>query len=225
MILVEQTFDGIESETITEDADGQKQLYIVGVFAQADVQNRNKRIYPDSVLQPEIDRYIEEKVNTRMALGELDHPDEGRSTIKAERATHIITELYKEGSNYIGKARVLPTPMGNLVRSLLEGGVKIGVSTRGSGKVAKNRGGIDEVLKGYKMHCIDTVLNPSAPDAFVEHLVESEVFEELLNSDTRILLEFESFLAERKAIKESSKEKRFDLAVKAFDTMIKSFRV
>lgn len=225
MLLVEQTFEGIESEAITEEENGQKQLYIVGVFAQADVQNRNKRIYPDAILQPEIERYIEEKVKTRMALGELDHPEEGRPTIKAERATHLITELHKEGSNYIGKAKILSTPMGNLVRSLLEGGVKVGVSTRGSGKVALNRSGINEVQKGYKMHCIDSVLNPSAPDAFVEHLVESEVFEEILNSDTGILLEFENFLAQRKAIKESSKEKRFDLAVKALDDMLKSFRV
>lgn len=225
MLLVEQTFEGIDSEIITEGVGDQKQLYITGVFAQADVVNRNKRIYPDSVLQPEVERYISEKVKTNMALGELDHPEEGRPTIKAERATHLITELSKEGSNYIGKARILPTPMGNLVKSLLEGGVKIGVSTRGSGKVKLNRDSINEVQKGYKMHCIDTVLNPSAPDAFVEHLVESDVFEEILNLDKGILLEFENFLAQRKAIKESSREQRFDLAVKALDDVLKSFRV
>jgi hypothetical protein len=217
MILREQIYDS-QIETINEGLE--KSVYITGPFLQADVVNRNRRTYPNRIVEPAVNKYINEYVNTSRALGELEHPNS--STINIERATHLITELHRDGNNYIGKAKILGTPMGNIVKSLLEGGVKIGVSSRGTGETKKRPDGITEV-KSYNLHTVDVVYSPSAPDAFVETLLESQVFEQILQEGS-MLKEFDEFLGYRKLIKESNRNKRFNMSIDMFDKLIKSFK-
>lgn len=216
MLLREQLFEA-SHELVTEGVD--QSMYITGPFLQADVVNRNKRIYPNAVVRPAVDKYLNEYVMTNRALGELEHPNS--SSINIERATHLITEMHQDGSNWIGKAKILGTPMGNIVRSLLEGGVKIGVSSRGSGETKKRQDNITEV-KSYNLHTVDIVYQPSAPDAFVGMLMESEVFEQIL-TDKNMLREFDEFLGYRKQIKAAQKAQRMGLSIEAFEKLIKSF--
>ena len=213
MLLTEQLFD-TAVETITEGSE--KNLYVNGIFLQADVPNRNRRIYPSSVMDPAVDKFITEYVNTRRAVGEAEHP--ASSTIGIDRVSHLITEVTKDGSNYIGKAKILNTPMGNLIRGLLEGGVQMGVSSRGTGATKRRTDGITEVTS-FNLYTVDMVYAPSAPDAFVSTLVESELIEKVF-ANNKFLLEFEEFLAFKKQIKESKKTERAKLAFSEFDKLI-----
>lgn len=213
MLLTEQLFD-TAVETITEGSE--KNLYVNGIFLQADVPNRNRRIYPSTIMDPAVDKFITEYVNTRRAVGEAEHP--ASSTIGIDRVSHLITEVSKEGSNYIGKAKILNTPMGNLIRGLLEGGVQMGVSSRGTGKTKRRLDGITEVTS-FNLYTVDMVYAPSAPDAFVSTLVESELIEKVF-ANNKFLVEFEEFLAFKKQIKESKKTDRAKLAFSEFDKLI-----
>lgn len=158
-------------EYLTEDTNGSKSHFITGIFAQADTKNRNGRVYPIKVLDREVNRYVAEMVKTKRALGELCHPQS--PSVNPERASHIITELTRDGSNFIGKAKILDTPVGRVVKTLLDEGVSIGVSTRGLGSL-KERSGYNEVQDDFKMTAIDIVSDPSAPDAFVQGIMESK---------------------------------------------------
>lgn len=158
-------------ELLTEQTKNGKQLYIEGIFAQADVVNGNGRIYPSKVMMPEVERYIKECVKTGQAVGEIEHPDRPQPDLK--EASHLITELRIEGSNVIGKARLLPTKQGVHAAKLMEGGVRLGVSTRALGSVETNDDGIDEVQDDFRLFTVDIVGTPSAPDAFVNGLMES----------------------------------------------------
>lgn len=171
MLLVESNY---ETEVLTEGEGSGKNWYINGIFMQADVVNRNRRIYPDAVVSPQVQWYINEYVNTSRALGELDHPETPK--IDLYKASHLIEKVVKEGSNYIGKAKILNTPMGNIVKGLLEGGVKLGVSSRGMGSVQPDSNGVSVVQPDFKLATVDIVYQPSAPDAFVEGLMEGEKF-------------------------------------------------
>ena len=171
MLLVESNY---QTEVLTEGEGNSKNWYINGIFMQADVVNRNRRMYPDAIVNPQVDWYIKEYVSTSRALGELDHPDTPK--IDLNRASHLITEVKKDGSNYIGKAKVLDTPTGNLVKGLLSGGVKLGVSSRGMGSVQPDRNGVSVVQPDFKLATVDIVYQPSAPEAFVEGLMESDKF-------------------------------------------------
>lgn len=171
-LLTEETFD--EVSIITESTeDGKKFRYISGIFAQGGVVNKNKRIYPEQVLDESMNNYITEYVSKSRAVGELIHP--ASSTVDLDRISHLTTELRKDGRNYIGKARLLNTPTGKIAQALLEGGVKLGVSTRADGTVKMNGQGINEVASGLSMKAIDIVFNPSAPDALVDSIMESEM--------------------------------------------------
>ena len=216
MLLTEQLYD-TSVETITEGAE--KNLYITGPFLQADVPNRNRRIYPSSVMDPAVEKFISEYVNTRRAVGEMEHPS--TSTIGIDRVSHLITEVTKDGSNYYGKAKVLGTPMGQLLRSLVEGGVQMGVSSRGTGATKKRSDGLTEVTS-FNLYTVDAVYAPSAPDAFVTTLVESELVEQVF-ANNKFLLEFEEFLKFRKQLKESKKDARAKLAFAEFNKLVKSF--
>ena len=156
---------------LTEGTGESKSHYITGIFAQADTKNRNGRVYPVKVLDREVNRYVTEMVKTKRALGELNHPNS--PTVNPERACHIITELKRDGTNFIGKAKILDTPVGRIVKTLLDEGVSIGVSTRGLGSL-KERNGYNEVQDDFRMTAIDTVADPSAPDAFVTGIMESK---------------------------------------------------
>jgi len=157
------------NEILVEAKD--KELYISGVFAQAEKKNRNGRIYPTAILEREVNLYNEKYIKTSRALGELSHPQS--PSINPDRASHLITELKKSGNDFVGKARVLNTPTGNIVRGLLEGGVRIGVSTRGLGSIREDKG-TKYVNEDFRLICIDAVTDPSGIDCFVDGLVECE---------------------------------------------------
>ena len=158
-------------QLITEAKSGDGHLYIEGVFAQAEKRNRNGRIYPKQVMENAVNKYITEYVSTRRALSELSHP-ENRPTVKPELASHLITELRFEGNDVYGKARILNTPQGNTLKGLLEGGVQMGVSTRGLGSI-EERAGTVYVRDDFAMTAIDAVSDPSGIDCWVNALTES----------------------------------------------------
>ena len=161
-----------EVKLLTEEKDGQKHLYIEGVFLQSEVRNRNGRVYPFSVLEKEVGRYNEEYVTKGRALGEHGHPD--GPTVNLDRVSHRITSLKAEGNNFVGKARILDTPMGNIAKSLLGEGVKLGVSSRGMGSIDK-REDANYVMDDFMLAtAADIVADPSAPDAFVNGIMEGK---------------------------------------------------
>ena len=154
---------------LTEAKGHEKNVFIEGVFMQAEEKNRNARIYPKSILKNAVDKYIKEQVKTGRAVGELNHP-EGPS-INLDKVSHRITELRFEGNNVIGKALILDTPMGKIVKGLVEGGVKLGVSSRGMGSVEQKEG-YSVVKDDFVLSTIDIVQDPSAPGAFVNGIME-----------------------------------------------------
>ena len=157
---------------LTEEKDGKKLLYIEGVFLQSELKNRNGRMYPFDVLNREVERYTEEYVKPKRALGELGHPD--GPTINLDRVSHRIVDLHAEGHNFIGKAQILDTPMGNIAKSLLGEGVQLGVSSRGMGSIDK-REDISIVRDDFFLTtAADIVADPSAPDAFVNGIMEGK---------------------------------------------------
>ena len=153
-----------------EDAAGKKSLFIEGIFMQAVQPNRNGRIYPKEVLKKEVNRYIKEYINKNRALGELGHPQ--GPTINLERVSHMITSLKEDGNNFIGKAKIMDSPNGTIVKNFIADGVQLGVSSRGMGSL-KRKNGINEVQDYfYLATAADIVADPSAPDAFVQGIME-----------------------------------------------------
>lgn len=158
-------------ELLTENTKTGKEFYIEGIFAQADLVNGNGRIYPSKVLMPEVEEYIKTHVKNNRALGEIEHPE--RPNVDLKEASHMITDLKIEGSNVIGKAKLLKTDRGRLASQLLESGVGLGVSTRALGSVESRDDGIDEVQDDFRLFAVDIVHTPSAPGAYVNGLLES----------------------------------------------------
>lgn len=151
--------------------DGTKDLFIEGVFVQGGIKNRNGRVYPVNILDNAVSKYVAENVDKNRAYGELGHPS--GPTINLDRASHMIKSLRKEGNNYIGKAKVMDTPMGNIVRNLIKEGANLGVSSRGMGSLKQNKEGIMEVQDDFFLAtAADIVADPSAPDAFVNGIME-----------------------------------------------------
>ena len=170
MKLITESIEDIR--ILTEEKDGEKHLYIEGVFLQSEIKNRNGRIYPFDVLNKEVERYSEEYVKAGRALGELGHPD--GPTVNLDRVSHKITSLKAEGNNFMGKARILDTPMGKIAKSLLGEGVKLGVSSRGMGSL-KEDNGVKYVSDDFMLAtAADIVTDPSAPDAFVNGIMEGK---------------------------------------------------
>jgi hypothetical protein len=158
---------------ITEGKGSSKKLYIEGVFLQGDIKNRNGRMYPMETLSKEVNRYNETFVNKGRALGELGHPD--GPTVNLDRVSHKITSLTQEGSNFKGKAQILNTPMGKIASSLLDEGVMLGVSSRGVGSLREDRNGVRVVGEDFQLAtAADIVADPSAPDAFVNGIMEGK---------------------------------------------------
>jgi hypothetical protein len=158
------------SYSIVESAQGGEKKYIIdGVFMQAEQVNRNRRVYPKKVLENAVSKYLTEYVNKGRAVGELNHPD--GPTINLDKVSHRITELSWNGNDVVGKALILNTPMGNIVKGLLEGGCQLGVSSRGMGTVA-SKNGRSEVNDDFTLSTIDIVQDPSAPSAFVNGILE-----------------------------------------------------
>tara|TARA_R110000765_G_scaffold8396_1_gene27124 strand:- start:44 stop:706 length:663 start_codon:yes stop_codon:yes gene_type:complete len=169
------------SESIVQDVEyiteakenGKKDYKIRGIFMQADIKNKNGRVYPMEILQKEVKRYNEEFINEKRAYGELGHPE--GPTINLERASHMITALYPDGKNFIGEAKILATPMGEIVKTLMDEGAKLGVSSRGMGSLEEKKDGASYVRNDfYLATAADIVSDPSAPSAFVEGIMEGK---------------------------------------------------
>jgi len=158
---------------LVEQKNGKKSLYIEGVFLQGDIKNRNGRMYPMETLRKEVARYNESNIQSGRALGELGHPD--GPTVNLDRVSHKIVSLKESGSNFIGKAKILSTPMGKIASSLIDEGVKLGVSSRGIGSLQMNKEGCNIVGNDFMLAtAADIVADPSAPDAFVEGIMEGK---------------------------------------------------
>ena len=170
MKLITETIENIE--VLTEERNGKKDYKIKGIFMQADIKNRNGRIYPVGTLAKEVKRYNEQFINKKRAFGELGHPD--GPTVNLERVSHMITSLKPEGKNFIGEAKVMDTPYGKIVKNLIDEGAQLGVSSRGMGSMKQVNG--KNVINNdfYLATAADIVADPSAPDAFVEGIMEGK---------------------------------------------------
>ena len=184
MLLITEVNEDINL-VCEEDASGKKGFRIEGIFMQAEKVNRNGRRYPRNTLMNETTRYNEKYVKKNRALGELGHPE--GPTVNLERVSHLITDLDFDGDNIIGKAKILETPYGKIVQNLIEGGAKVGVSSRGMGSI-KSKDGINEVQKDFMLSAVDIVADPSAPDAFVNGILEGKewIYENGLFQEKRI---------------------------------------
>ena len=204
----------IESDlnVITEKVNGKKSLVIEGVFMQADAKNRNGRVYPRPILEKAVEKYVKEQVNTGRAVGELNHPE--GPTINLDKVSHKITDLRFEGSNVVGKASILKTPMGQIVEGLLEGGVKLGVSSRGMGSLVQKNGAM-YVKDDFMLSTVDIVQDPSAPEAFVNGVMEGVDW--VWNNGVLCAQQVEEIETE---IKEARNMRSADVEIKAFKNFL-----
>ena len=161
-----------DAQYIVEENEGKKNYSIKGVFLQSDIKNRNGRVYPSNVLMKEVKRYNAEFINKNRAFGELGHPE--GPTVNLERVSHMIKKLYPEGKNFIGEAKIMDTPYGKIVKSLIDEGAKLGVSSRGMGSLVTKNGQNTVGEDFYLATATDIVADPSAPDAFVEGIMETK---------------------------------------------------
>ena len=202
------------AEMLVEETNGKKDYKIKGVFLQSNIKNRNGRIYPKEILAKEVTRYNKEFINKKRAFGELGHPD--GPTVYLERVSHMITKLYPDGDNFIGEAKVMNTPYGKIVKGLIDEGAQLGVSSRGMGSLV-NRGGKNYVKDDfYLATAADIVADPSAPDAFVEGIMEGK--EWVWENGALIEKDIEAWRMEvYKAKKRELDEKK----LKVFESMLK----
>jgi hypothetical protein len=170
MYLITETIDN-PLRVLSEEKEGKKNLFIEGVFMQAEQQNKNGRIYPRDVLVNEVARYNQSYIKENRALGELGHPE--GPTVNLERVSHIITNLKENGNDVVGKAKILGTPYGKIVENLIDSGVKLGVSSRGMGSL-KQINGVNMVQEDFMLAAVDIVADPSAPNAFVNGIMEGK---------------------------------------------------
>ena len=202
MKLITETTEKIE--VLTEEKNGKKDYKIRGVFMQADIKNRNGRIYPVETLAKEVKRYTTEFIDKKRAFGELGHPD--GPTVNLERVSHMITSLKPEGKNFIGEAKVMDTPYGKIVKNLIDEGAQLGVSSRGMGSIQQQNGRNVVGRDFYLATAADIVADPSAPDAFVEGIMEGK--EWVWNNGVLKSIEVEQYK------EEIERTKRQDLAEK-----------
>ena len=170
MKLICELTESVDYELIEEGAGGKKQYFIEGIFMQSEQKNKNGRIYPKEVLQKEVNRYVKEYVEPKRAFGELGHPD--GPTVNLDRVSHMITELVEDGKNFIGRAKILDTPNGQIVKSLIDEGARLGVSSRGMGTLKPDKKAQIVQDDFYLATAADIVADPSAPNAFVEGIME-----------------------------------------------------
>lgn len=209
-----------EIQYVTEAKEnGQKQYFIEGIFMQGDLKNRNGRIYPSGVIAKEVNRYNEQFVNKNRAFGELGHPD--GPTINLDRVSHMITELNQNGSNFVGKAKIMDTPMGKVVKNLIDEGASLGVSSRGMGSVKPNRQGIMEVQEDFMLATAgDIVADPSAPNAFVRGIMEgTEWIYDIASGSWKVQNTLDRIHEETKMMTRSQLEEN---ALQIFNRFIKS---
>lgn len=213
MKLIVETIDDVQF--ITEDKNGEKQYYIEGIFMQAVKKNRNGRTYPQHVLSEEIARYSNEFVVENRAMGELGHPSTPK--VNLERVSHIIQELRQDGNDFIGRAKILDTPYGKIAKDFIREGVKLGVSSRGMGSL-KTKKGVVEVQEDFKLYAVDIVADPSAPDAFVNGIMEGR--EWVMNNG--ILTEMDADVY-RKTIEKANRKQLEEAKLKVFADFMSKF--
>ena len=194
-----------------------KQLYVEGVFLQSNIKNRNGRLYPESVMDKEVQRYIKEKVEKNSAFGELGHPE--TPSINLDRISHLITNLRKEGNNWIGKAKILDTPMGRIAEGILKGGGRIGTSSRALGSLKMNNEGVNVVQNDFMLSTAgDLVSDPSGPECWVAGIMESA---EWVYQDGR----FEQVVDEsKKIIKSATLLNLEEQKIKAFQHFLRNIK-
>jgi hypothetical protein len=172
MKLIKEIFD-TQNVIVESKEDGKKEYFIEGIFLQSELKNRNGRMYPEATMDKEVGRYIKEYVEKNRAYGELGHPDS--PSINLDRVSHMITSLKKEGTNWIGRAKILDTPMGQIAKGLLDGGANLGVSSRALGSLQTNNEGVSVVQDDFMLStAADIVADPSAPDAYVTGIMEGK---------------------------------------------------
>ena len=211
MKLITEVNESIK--VLKEQHEGKPRFFIEGIFLQAEKKNRNGRVYPVGILRKEVDKYVGEFVEQNRAFGELGHPD--GPTVNLERVSHMITELYEDGNNFIGKAKIMETPYGKIVGNLLSEGAKLGVSSRGMGSV-KERAGANYVQDDFSLAtAADIVADPSAPDAFVDGIMEGK--EWVWNNG---ILEEVHINKYKKAVKKAPARKLNETKINAFRDFI-----
>jgi hypothetical protein len=217
MKLIREVFD--QTSFVVESKLGKgKEYFIEGVFLQSELKNRNGRMYPEGVMDNEVGRYMKEYVEKNRAYGELGHPD--TPSINLDRVSHLITSLRKEGTNYIGRAKILETPMGQIARGLLDGGANLGVSSRALGSLKANNEGVQIVQDDFMLStAADIVADPSAPDAFVRGIMENK---EWIFVDGKYV---ERHIEEVKSlIKKTSSRNLEEAKVRAFQSFLSKIR-
>jgi hypothetical protein len=214
MKLITETIE--EVAYLTENANGEKQHFIEGVFMQAEQKNKNGRVYPKQILAKEAQRYVVEYVNKNRALGELNHPT--GPSVNLDRVSHKITWLYENNNDFYGKAKILDTPCGQIVKNLMNEGVKLGVSTRGMGSLEK-KGSINVVKEDFMLAAIDIVADPSAPNAFVNGIMEGREW----IWDNGILKE-QQIAAYHNSLKRTPKRKLQEESIKLFSNFLRKIK-
>ena len=213
MKLITEVYE--QNKIIVEEKLGKgKQYFIEGIFLQSELKNRNGRVYPEAVMDKEVQRYTEEYINKNRAYGELGHPD--TPSINLDRVSHMITSLKKDGTNYIGRAKILDTPMGKIAKGLLDGGANLGVSSRALGSLKTNRDGIQVVQDDFMLStAADIVADPSAPNAFVQGIMEGR---EWVFVDGKYV---ERHIEEaKKVIQKASSSQLNEMSIKAFQDFL-----
>lgn len=205
MKLITEIYDD-SINILTEDTGGKKTYFIEGIFAQAETKNRNGRIYPKQYMENALTQF-RPLIESRRAMGELNHPPTPQ--INLERVSHIIESMKWDGNNVVGKARVLDTPMGKIVQGLLEGCVRIGVSTRGVGSVRRNTKGINEVQSDFRLSTVDVVGDPSGPDCFVQGIMEG--VEYFITDDGRLVEQTKKKINDAARIHKLSEQKKLEI--------------
>jgi hypothetical protein len=207
--------EAIDVNFVTEEDENKKKNYFIeGIFMQSEMKNRNGRVYPKEILQKEVKRYTDKFINTKRAFGELGHPD--GPTVNLERVSHMITELVEDGANFVGRAKIMDTPYGKIVKNLIDEGAKLGVSSRGMGSLKPVQDGLQEVQSDfYLATAADIVADPSAPDAFVSGIMEGKEWV----WDNGLLKEKE-IVEYQKQIERATEISRNKVRIEAFENFI-----
>ena len=203
-----------QAEYLVEEKNGKKEYKIKGVFLQSNIKNRNGRIYPKEILDKEVKRYNAEFINKNRAFGELGHPD--GPTVNLERVSHMVKKLYPDGDNFIGEAKIMNTPYGKIVKGLIDEGAQLGVSSRGMGSLEQKNGANYVGRDFYLATAADIVADPSAPDAFVEGIMENK--EWVWDNGVLVERDIEAWKLELIQTKKRALEEK---KLKIFETMLK----
>tara|TARA_A100001015_G_scaffold23085_1_gene26130 strand:+ start:540 stop:1184 length:645 start_codon:yes stop_codon:yes gene_type:complete len=202
------------AEYITEEVNGKKNYKIKGIFLQSDLKNRNGRVYPKEILEQEVSRYNREFINKKRAFGELGHPD--GPTVNLERVSHMITKLTPDGKNFVGEAKIMDTPYGKIVKGLIDEGAQLGVSSRGMGSIIQRNGANYVKDDFYLATAADIVADPSAPDAFVEGIMESK--EWVWDNGKLVERDIEAW---KQQIREAKQRKLDEVKLNVFESFLK----